>query len=113
MEKDELIFKKRLVADLMKAGSRNLQLNHEREMKLREWIVPYLIGEFEVGGTPLTITEMRKFIDEWKHEDLTVGDYDHYYVADISNGGITVLEKQSTQIVLWILAGVILWFFLK
>jgi len=38
--------KKRLIGNLIMAGARNLKLSKKQEMKLQEWIAPYLEDEF-------------------------------------------------------------------
>ena len=55
--------KKQLINTLAHYGARNVTISRKQQMKLREWILPYLIDEFELGGFgPMKIEEMRKFI---------------------------------------------------
>lgn len=63
-------FKRRLIGNLMNAGTRNLKLSKKQEMKLQEWIVPYLNDEFKFSSEPLKIKDIRIFIDRWESSDL-------------------------------------------
>ena len=50
-------------------------------MKLREWILPTVQEEIELGSaSPIPLNDLGKYIDEWESEDLNKESYEHYYV---------------------------------
>lgn len=86
-------FKRRLIGNLAAIGARSLKLSGKRQMKLREWIVPYLVTEFDMTTEPLPIEEIRKFIDQWESADLDEGSYKYYYVDKDSKGDAGLSER--------------------
>ena len=79
--------KKQLLKTLAHYGACNAKLSKKQEMKLKEWILPYLLDELRNGGSsPMNIKEMRKFIDRWEADDLNEKDYKYYYVDKNSDG---------------------------
>jgi hypothetical protein len=57
-----------------------------QEMKLREWIVPYINTEFELNSEPIKLVDLRRYVDEWEHADLSEDGHKHYYVKKNSDG---------------------------
>lgn len=79
--------KKQLLKTLTIYGASNAKLSKKQEMKLKEYILPYLMDEFNLGGSgPIDIKEMRKFIDGWESNDLNENDFKYYYVNKDSDG---------------------------
>lgn len=78
---------KQLIYTLVHYGARSAKLSSKQERKLDEWILAYLMDDLGLSGhSPMTIKEMRKYIDKWEHSDLNAKDYNHYYVDKESNG---------------------------
>lgn len=75
-------FKKRqLIHTLAHYGARSARLNRKQQMKLRTWVLPYLLNELELGNQgPMKIEDMRMFVDQWEHPDLNSEEYRHYYI---------------------------------
>jgi hypothetical protein len=111
MEND---FEKKLIGYLASVGAINLKLSQAQQMKLREWIVPYLKTELELGGGPLNIGEVRKYIDNWEREGLGKDSHKHYYVEKNSNGKILFWDF---DLLTWIPVGIgvlfLLWYLVK
>jgi hypothetical protein len=79
--------KRQLIKTLAHYGAVNAKLSKKQQMKLREWVLPYLMDEFGLGGQgPMSIKDMRKFIDNWEVDDLKEKDYKYYYVDKNSDG---------------------------
>jgi hypothetical protein len=80
-------FKRRLLGNIIRAGARNFKISKKQEMKLSEWIVPYLSTEFGgLSSEPLNMKDIRIFIDQWESSDLKEGAYKYYYVKKNSEG---------------------------
>lgn len=80
-------FKKQLIKTLAHYGASNAKISKKQEMKLKEWILPYSLDEFDLGGFgPMNINDMRRFIDEWESDDLNKKDFKYYYVDKNSDG---------------------------
>jgi hypothetical protein len=90
--------KKSLIETLLIYGSMNAKISKKQEMKLREWIIPNLLQEYndgEIGtgnGEIMNIKDLRKFVDRWEGKgkgfdgvDLDEGDK-YYYVNKNSDG---------------------------
>ncbi len=78
--------RKRLLGYLLWAGASSIKLSKKQEMKLKEWIIPYVCDELGLSTEPLKMEYIRKFIDSWESSDLNPDDYKHYYVDKNSNG---------------------------
>jgi hypothetical protein len=95
--------KKSLIETLLIYGAMNAKINKKQEMKLREWIIPSLLQEYNDGkigmghSEIMNIKNLRKFIDRWEgigkgfnkdfnKEDLNEKDYKYYYVDKNSDG---------------------------
>ena len=64
--------KKQLIKTLAYYGARSIKISKKQEMKLREWIIPYLMDKFELGGSELmNIKDLRKFIDSTPNMEAT------------------------------------------
>ena len=79
--------KKQIINTIAHYGASNARISSRQYMKLKEWILPYLIGECGLGDPGIiSIEKMRKFIDSWEADDLNEKDYKYYYVDKDSNG---------------------------
>ncbi len=79
--------KQQLIKTLLVYGATNAKINKKQQMKLREWIIPHLMGELDFSGNgPMKIQDMRKFIDRWEADGLKKEDYEYYYVDKNSSG---------------------------
>lgn len=79
--------KKQLIKTLLTYGALNAKISKKQKMKLKEWIIPYLIDELNFNGlNSMKIMDMRKLIDKWETEDLNEKDYKYYYVNKDSDG---------------------------
>ena len=79
--------KMQLIGTLLMYGARNAKISRKQEMKLKEYVLPYLTEELSLGGYgPMKIQDIRKFIDSWEASDLNETDYKYYYVKKNSDG---------------------------
>ena len=79
----------KLLETLALYGASNAKISKKQEMKLKEYILPYLWDELNFGwenGGIIKNKEMRKFIDSWEADDLNEKDYKYYYVDKNSSG---------------------------
>ena len=87
MKQNEERLNRQLIYTLAHYGASNAKLSKKQEIKLKEWILAYLLDEMGFGGDgPMKIKDMRIFIDRWEHSDLNSADYQHYYVDKESDG---------------------------
>jgi len=77
---------KQLVAYLINTGARALRVSKKQEMKLREWIVAYLLTDMGLSSSPMPIEEVRTFIDQWENPELSEQNHKYYYVDKNTTG---------------------------